>query len=44
MAIEIAENGKPLLGGLLMDKLAIRQHVEWNQPTEHLEGVLIVQT
>ena len=34
MANEKAENGEPLLGGLLIEEMAIRQHVEWNQHTK----------
>lgn len=38
-ANEKAAKGEPLLGGLIMDEMAIRQHVEWNHHTKHLEGV-----
>ncbi|XP_058811532.1 uncharacterized protein LOC131676450 [Topomyia yanbarensis] len=38
-AAEMASNGKPLLGSLMMDEMAIRQQVLWNEQTRKLEGV-----
>lgn len=38
-ADEKATQGEPLLGCLVMDEMAIRQHVEWNEHSKRLEGL-----
>lgn len=38
-AADMISQGKPLLGCLMMDEMAIRQQVVWNNQTKKLEGV-----
>lgn len=39
-AADMKAKGQPLLGCLMMDEMAIRQQVTWNQQTKQLEGVV----
>lgn len=39
-AADMKAKGKPLLGCLMMDEMAIRQQVIWNEQTKKLEGVV----